>query len=435
MKGNALRSILKVRKIKMQDLAKRCGISNGYLSMIIAGERKNVSSEILFCLADELQLSTLELEHLLNIPHHAYETPSESVKLKFQEYLSDALDALDVNDQKKLDALTEKIRILDDPCVALKNHYLDWYEAWHLAFESRLDEALQKFHRAHQFKPRTNIERRFKAKILGGLGGVYTAQGNYKLAMKAMRDSLFLWPDGKQAGWIYLNMGTLHRRMGNPLAAMDAFHQAYELGASFIKLLALSSGLQISFDINDEEKARQYAVRGYLLAKSLEDPRGKCDLFCNIAQYYARKDKPKRAEPFYLKAIHFAGRSGDARIRQWALVELANLYAKYGLLNKLQTLLKGSEIEITSSADYLLIGKRLNMTAESYLNNGYSAKAFNLLEHNYKTLVSLRPSEELLSCCHLLIKCSSINKDPYKTEFYSTEIKRIRKNIQKQVAF
>lgn len=430
MKGNGLKAYLETKHIKVKKLAQDSGISKSYLYMVLNNERTNLSPFVLSCLSNNLGLSLEKIKQLLNANYKEYiEEPNEIALIEFREYLSKVLDALDINDQSQADYYTEKIKNLDNSLVPLTTQFFEWYDAWHLAFENRFNEAIEKFHNAQDFKPKTDIERRFKAKIIGGLGGAYIAKGNYKKAMIALRLSLFLWPNGKQAGWVHLNTGTLFRRMHRYERAIESFNRAYDLGAAFIGLFALSSLIQICFDVNDLKAAHRYVVRGYLYAKGQEESRGKGDLYCNIAEYYVRINKPNRAEKYYSKAIKYSGLSGDSRIKHWAIVELAKLYLKLELIEKLNFLLGKYNSEITSSADILVIGNHLNVLGEAYITNHQITKAILILLESYKLLNFIKPSQELLECCNLLITVASRNRTPFEASFYAAEIKRIEKSM------
>lgn len=427
-------TLCRAKGIKVTELAKRCGVSQSYLSRIVNGEKHNVDPYILTKLAYELDMSLLEVE-ILVVTGKPPDSWRESIRneheqIEFQHCIHAALDALDLGDISRFNGLSERVKAMNEQDVPLKQNYMDWYEGVSLSFANRYGEAMVKLEEAGRFKPRNDIERNLLAKIIGGLGGIYVAQGDYQTAMKMFRKSLMIWGEGSQAGSVYLNMGTLFRRRQKYASAIQAYERAVELGTSSVKLLAYTGLGQVALDLQDSRQARRYLLKGYMIAKSQENDEGKANLYCNLGKYYKEIGKLDRAIQRLKTALKYAERWQDSRTRFYILAELADVYLHIKDFEAADQTLKLFESEINQDGDVLLVGMCFNMFAKKHAQTGQIDSALTLLGQSYKILMKIPVSEELLECCRLLHKYLLAKNEPYEAEFYLAESKKIQKYLR-----
>lgn len=436
IKATALKAFLQRNNIRPASLAKTCRLSKSYLSMLINAKFSNPRFPVLVRLAAALGLPVHVVQELLhtsfdsfiseNIPKVLSEKPSQH---HFYNYLQQILDASEQSDFSMIFHLNEVIRNIVPDSVPLKSYYLCWYEAYNLTFQDKSESAIPLFVEASAFTSRHEIEKRFKAKILLGLGAAYTVRGQYSQSIKVFRQSLLLWDKGFQVARVYMNMGTLYRRLAKYNLSVNAYEKAYEMGTSTVKLYAIAGLIQIFLDKKNYSSARKYVLKGYAQAKTCDSPRGRGDLYCNIAEYYSAIGKFHSSEVLFRKAILLADISGKLRTKHWAEVELAMLFFEQGLVKEFDTLIQRLESDLTDTEDVLLVAKHMNALGRQYLNQSkyslvisISEKAYNLLNFLYPS----PPSTELRECCQLLYEANTASQKPALAHFYLNEIKRIK---------
>ncbi|KLU62841.1 tetratricopeptide repeat protein [Peptococcaceae bacterium CEB3] len=430
MKGTALKAYLEKKNIRPSTLAKECQIDKSYLSRLLSGQRSNPRLRVLRRLAAKLGLSAAVVQELLETGYEAYVSENfpevlaeRASQERFFNCLQQVLDASDDSEIAKVADLTEIIRegVLDS--FPMKKCFLRWYEAYALTFQDQFATAIPLFIEAAGFSPRYDVERRFKAKVLLGLGTAYLARGEYRQSVRFFRESLLFWNKGFQVGRVYMNLGTLYRRCGSYERSVDAYERAYECGAAVIKLYTISGLIQVSLDKKDYNVARKWVMRGYSQAKRTGAPRGKSDLYCNIAEYYLASEKLHRADFFFRKAIFFADNSGSIRTKQWAEVELAVLLLRRGLVMEFQDMVRKLESELSGREDVLLIGKHLNAKGRRCLERREYASAAGIAQKAY-ALVNSSASSEAKECCTILYKAYKALREPGAAAFYLKEIKK-----------
>lgn len=420
--------------ITLTELAKRSGISESYLSRIANAKRINIRQDILTKLAQELDISTEQLEMLLVAQEPLCKnSPEECVSggemVEFQKCIIESLDALNSNNLVAFENIMKKVAQMDEQKVPFKHNYLELYEAIRLGRANRYDEALERLKSAMQFIPKSVPETRLLAKIIGGLGSVYVAKGNYKSAMQMFRKSLMIWGRGGQAGLVYLNMGTLYRRRHQYSMATQYYKKAIVLGVPSVKLLAYTGLGQLSLDMEDYEQAKKHLLRGYWLAKLQKHNEGKDNLYCNLGKYYKAIGKLERAINVLKLGKSYAEHSGDVRTQIYIMVELADAYLQIDDIRALEQTLECLETEIIESGDVLLVGNCLNVISKKYTGNGEKIKALRLLNQSYKVLRTVSPSRELWECCRLLYRYHLENKEPCQADFYLSESRKTKKGL------
>ena len=381
-------------------------------------------------LAAVLDMPVNTVQDLLHTSYDSYisQLSEDTPQSRFSNYLEQILDYLDQSDFSTFSLLHDVILSKIPNSVILKSNYSCWYEALNLAFQEKFESAISLFIEASGFTPRYDIEKRFMAKILGGLGAAYLVRGKYSQSMKAFRQSLFLWPKGFQEAWVYMNLGTLYRRLGRYELSVSAYQHAYKFGTSATKLYGLVGLIQLSLDKKDYRIARKYVLMGYSHAKTLDSPRGKCDIYCNIAEYYFTIGQLHRSELYFQKAITLAAISGDNRTKHWAGVELAVVLLEQGLVKEFDDLIQTLESELLGYEDVLLVAKHLNMSGQKYHVQCEYWQVVTIADKTYKLLTSLspHPSTEFKVCCELLYKAYIALNNIVLADFYLNEMNKFK---------
>lgn len=198
MKATALKAYLQKNNIRPSSLAERCQLSESYLSMLLNRQRPNPRFSVLVPLAAELDLPVHRVQELLHTSYDSFisELSENASQNHFFDYLQQIVDAAEQSDFLMVSHLNDAICNVVPDSVPLKSYYLCWYEAYNLTSQNKFESAIPLFLEASTFTPRYEIEKRFKAKLLLGLGAAYTARGKYHQSMKFFRQSLILWPEG-----------------------------------------------------------------------------------------------------------------------------------------------------------------------------------------------------------------------------------------------
>jgi len=170
-----------------------------------------------------------------------------------------------------------------------------------------------------------------------------------------------------------------------------------------------------------------------MIAKSQENDEGKANLYCNLGKYYKEIGKLDRAIHALKTGLNNAKRWQDSRIRFYILAELTDAYLHIKDFETSDQTLKLLESEINQGGDVLLVGMCFNIFAKKHAQTGQIDSALTLLGQNYKILVKISVSEELLECCRLLHKYLLAKNEPYEAEFYLAESKKMQKCLREML--
>ncbi|MBP1759276.1 MAG: hypothetical protein H6Q63_193 [Firmicutes bacterium] len=420
--------LLKSQEISLSELARCTQITPGYLSKIFNGKTSNVSLGIVARISEQLGLPADDLFRMIKeenfLPKALSNTTNTgTLPQSFEEAVQSALDALESNDNEGFYFLSERIKSIPSH---LQKNYVNWFEGLQLAYENLYDPALERFQSAQRFKARSTIERRFKAKISSGIASLYLGQGNYKKALAMFRKSLMAWEEGVHSGAVYLNMGTLNRRNGAYKSAELCYRSALLTPVPYIQLLSYAALGQLYIDQKRLPEARAVLLQGYCLAKNSPSDRGKGELFCNLGKYYKEIGRLEKATELLKRGLIYTTTPISKRARQYLLLELIDAYfTSKG--SEAEPLIKTLLEEDFAEGDVLLEGISLITIAKEKMKTNHVAEAITLLQQCYRILSQVSPSEELISCCSLLAKCFQFQKEPFHSEFYLKEGKRLRR--------
>ena len=255
------------------------------------------------------------------------------------------------------------------------------------AWQNRFADSFLALEKAQGFKPKSSLERRFKAKIISDIGSVCIATGNYKEALKRLRLSLILWGEGEQAAVIHLNMGTALRRTGNYPAAVDSYRHTVTMGSDPLKLLAYAGLGQVYLDQGNMMSARRYLLVGYVLSRKLKGDLHKGDIYCNLGRYYLETGKLGRAIYILNKGVDVATRYGNLRTKLYVLTELVDAYMRKGEFSGADQMINIIEQELSADGgDVLLAGSHLIAIAKRCMHLGQIQRSLFVLNKCFQWL-------------------------------------------------
>lgn len=417
----------------LTEISNATGISMSYLSLIFSGKRKKVSKAILARIASAFNISIEEVEYSIQ---HIQRSPIIKHKLvsdqsKQQKIISQTLDILEHFDIERLKDLKNVSSKLSPSEFELKEWYSLWIDGILAARNNQFEEAQRFLDEAKNFRPKTAHEKRMLAKIYGGLGSVYIVLSNNKIALQMFKKSLRLWNTGFDAALVYLNLGTLYRRMRKFPNAIKSYMMTLDFGYGYIKTLAYSGLGQIYIDINDLPTARTFLLEGYVYLKRTRDKWGSQDLLCNLGIYYKLSGQLKRAEYILTKGLKYAQDLGATRVRDYILLELAEVYLLLNTKEKAAAIFDGVNREVSLTGDMLLLGTSFLSCSKKYLSAFFYEDALKNLNQCYKFLNEVGPTLELLECCKLLQLSHSRKHNIAEAQFFKNEILKIKNKLNK----
>lgn len=377
--------------VSLSELARGAKITPGYLSKIVNGQTSNVSIGILARISEQIDLPIDELLRMLKEKDFLPESiaTTEMLPESFEENVQRALDALESGDHEDFFLLSERMK--NHLPSLLQISYIYWFEGLQLAYKNLYDPALEKFLSAQQFKARSAIERRFKAKILFGIASLYLGKGNYKKALALFRKSLMTWEEGVHSGTVYLNMGTLYRRMGIYNSAELCYRSALLTPVPYIQLLGYAALGQLYMDHKRLPEARTELLQGYCLAKNSPGDRGKGELFCNLGKYYKEIGRIEWATKLLKRGLIYTTTPTAKRTRQYLLTELIDAYfTSHG--SEVESLIQSLQEEGFEEGDILLAGISLITMAREKIKTNHMSEAITLLHQCYRLLAQVSPS-------------------------------------------
>lgn len=420
--------ILHNHEISLSELARCSQITPGYLSKIVNGKASNVSLSVLARISERVRLPTTDLLKMLEDKDYLPEailqkTSTVSQPESIEECIQRALDALESGEQEEFYRLSDQMNNFSSP---LQKYYLNWFRGLKLVYENLYAPALEEFSSALQFKARTDVERRFKAKILFGIASIYLGKGDYAKALTLFRRSLITCEAAIHAGTVYLNMGTLNRRNGAYTSAEICYRSALTTPVNYIQLLGYAALGQLYMDQKRLSDARKILLQGYCLTRKSPGDRGKGEIFCNLGKYYKEIGRLEVATKLLKRGLVYTTSPSSKRTRQYLLTELVDVYYisnKSGIEPLIQALQMGGFAE----GDILLAGLALITMAKENIKSGHVSEAINLLNQCYCLLAQGSPSEELITCSNLLGNCYYTLREPYQADFFLKEARRFRR--------
>jgi tetratricopeptide (TPR) repeat protein len=222
-------------------------------------------------------------------------------------------------------------------------------------------------------------------------------------------------------------MGTLNRRSRDYKSAELCYSSALLIPVNYIQLLAYAGLGQLYIDQKNFSKAREVLLQGYCIAKKTSEDRGKGELYCNLGIYYNECNLPEKAVQLLKRGLRYSTAPSSKRTRLYLLIELLNAYLTLNQSIAVEHILQQLLAENISEGDILLISTSLLTHAKKHLLENHPSQALSLLNQCYQLLAPVYPTQDLISCCQLLSKCYFQLKEPFQTDFYVHESKRLQK--------
>lgn len=421
--------LFRSRHITLSELARRVKISPGYLSKILNDKTSNHNLGILVKISEQVSLPVNELLKIIQekeyLPEEALLSPKPTPwPNSFEECVHKALDAFEQNDFEQLNQFSQSIRQFNSP---LQDNFAYWYEGITLAFANNYNSALDKFLKAQHFKACALAERRLKAKILFGIASMYLGKGDYKKALLTFRKSLMAWAEGTHAGTVYLNMGTLNRRCRDYKLSELCYRSALLTPVNYIQILAYAGLGQLYMDQKKYYEAYEALAQGHCLAKKTPGNRGKGELFCNLGMYFNEFNLPEKAVRVLKRGLQYTTAPPSKRTRLYLLTELLDAYLALKQSEKAELILQKLHAENIDEGDILLISTSLLTRAKKHLLENHPSQALPLLNQCYQLLAPVYSTQDLISCCRLLSQCYFQLKEPFQSDFYIRESKRLQR--------
>lgn len=416
----------------LTEISDASGISISYLSLIVNNKRK-ANKVTLARIGAVLNLSIEEVQVLINqqfgssLKNGESPTPNDIL-------IEQTLVALEHFNIQTINRLRANVLTLKPSEFILKTFYLLWVEGIIAARKNQFEEALRLLNKAQKFKAKTTMEKRMLAKIYGGLGSVYIALGNHKMSLNYFKKSLRLWNNGNDASLVYLNLGTLFRRMNRYSDAIRAYNLSLEMGFSYVNTLAYSGLGKIYLDLNNMETARQILLKGYVHSKKIEDKWGYQDLLCNLGIYYKKSGRLKRAEFIFNRGLKYALKLEATRMKDFIQLELAEVFLLQDKKEKASEIFNQVIQGVSMTGDLLLLGTSYLLCAKKCIAAFKEEKAFQYLQKSYQALSRMDAPVEILECCELLLQYHSRKHNITQVEFIKNEIKKLKNEKQKSKA-
>ncbi len=435
MRRTLLKRYITKHSISVSEIAQQCNISEGYASKIVNNQVGVIKMETLAALADYLSLPLPELNRLrCTLCAESSRTLSsitmEGAKIVFLEYLENVLDGIDEYDRAKVKFYHEKIVELKDNSVDFYPNYIQGYDGWRFALEDEFQRSMECFKAAQSFNAKSEVEMRLKSKILSGLGEALLAKGYYRDAMKALRQSLMMWNDGrKQTGWIYLQIGALFKRKGDLPRALAAYRKAQAIGDENIRALALST--QILFEVHsDKQVSRESIASVFHKVKDNKEAGLKGGICGNLGEVFLELEDFYTAEWLFKKAIRFSLLEENLRNKHRAMIGLGNTYLAKNDQASFGKMVHCLESEISEEADSVNVCRKLNLLSWYHIKNKQFSSAKRILQESYYMAQQARLPFEMVSSCRELRKCHRALHEPALADFYGGEEARIKRLIR-----
>lgn len=413
------------RGITVNDLAKQCRLNRTYLSAIVNGHRQNIKPGVMIKLASALNMSMQELQTLLATPFKQSTLPPEQLP----EHILNALDADDDN----WSYINEVIQNFSDHSfkIPLISYLIAWREGIQLKSQGNYPHAIEILTYAHSFKSHTELERRWKARIMVNLAETYLYINDYRNAMKMFRNSLRIWDTGMQTGQVYLGLGIWYHRNRHYQSAKNFYEKAVNIGNPCVKIEALTQLADLSLLNNDNTGiTRKYLLNAYIYSKKTEKIQCKALLYLHLGKYYLQKERFSLAKKLLIKSIRMAKETNIRRLTVLSEIALGNYYVVTHQLKRSANLFARLEpkvdFELKVQALYL-IGLAKHCFADSNIN-----RALLLLENFYHLTKDTYVVDynECMEGYFLLRHCSLIKHNYIQADFYLDEMKRVRANAK-----
>ena len=204
--------------------------------------------------------------------------------------------------------------------------------------KGNFDKALEYYNRAYAIAEKIHYMNALPG-ILGNIGLVYLNQGNYAVALQKFYASLTAAEavnDKLVIRSSFNNIGTIHFYQGK----MDDAEKAYQKTLEISREMSDTSGMITAYnnmgEVNLEQKDPVKALGNLSVAYELATRKNVPDMLVavtnTLGDSYLRLDSLQKAAGFFETALSLARELGNARATCKALIGLAKVQTKQGLL-------------------------------------------------------------------------------------------------------
>jgi signal transduction histidine kinase len=210
------------------------------------------------------------------------------------------------------------------------------------------DKALEYYERAYQLADKKHYRDIIPA-LLGNIALVYLNKGNYPVSLQKFYATL----KAAEATGNKLvirsslnNIGIIHFYQGKMKEAEQAYLKTLQLSRELSDttgvILAYNNLGEVSLEQNDPSKALLYLSKAYKMAQAKNVPDMLVAVTNTLGDTYLRLDSTQEASNYFNTALRLSKEQGNARAACKALIGLAKVQNKQGLLPEaLQSALEG----------------------------------------------------------------------------------------------
>ena len=326
----------------------------------------------------------------------------------------------------------ELIRVL--PESQLRSLVLTWRTTITMAQQGQYPEVIEIILPALAVPGANQAEKQYKSRLASTLGAVYLTLGRYREALRALRESILLWPDSPLSGVTYVNIGTVLRRVGRFQQASAAYQRAMKFQQPVVAIPALAGLAQVCLDQAEFEAARKHLLHGYWLAKKTEGNIGKGEILVNLGVYYKQTERRTKARRLLELGLKHALQAGERRAMLYANLELADLLIAEHRVQEADQLLNKFFQAAALHEEVLILGYWANLKAQLYLHLDQPGHAVLFLKLAYRELAATNsPGHELDKCLRLLEQTCRRLKEPHEADFYKNERLKMRRSRLKKI--
>jgi len=233
--------------------------------------------------------------------------------------------------------------------MAFRRGETDSYNVLGNAWQTKgnFDKALDFYNKAYTLAEKINYEKALPG-LLGNIALVYFNQGNYAVALQkfyaslkaaeAVNDQLVIRSS-------FNNIGTIHFYQGKMKEAEIAYQKTLEISREILDttgmITAYNNMGEVNLEQNDPSKALTNLSIAYQLASRKNVPDLLVAVTNTLGDSYFKLDSLQKAADFFETALRIARQLGNARATCKALIGLAKVQSKQGLLK--EALVSGRE--------------------------------------------------------------------------------------------
>ncbi len=226
--------------------------------------------------------------------------------------------------------------------IAFRRGETDSYNVLGNAWQTKgnFEKALEFYKKAYSLAQKIHYVKALPG-LLGNIGLVYLNQGNYAVALQKFYASLAAAEavnDKLVIRSSFNNIGTVHFYQGKMDEAERAYQKTLEISRDILDttgmITAYNNMGEVNLEQNDPIKALSNLSVAYQLASRKNVPDMLVAVTNTLGDSYLRLDSLQKAAGFFETALNLSRQLGNARATCKALIGLAKVQTKQGLLTE-----------------------------------------------------------------------------------------------------